>query len=290
MKKASLLRTAATALTLALALSACGAEPAAHSIAASHPLNRLLPEHVRQSGKLKIGGSTNVAPYLYRDGSDITGFEKELMDALGKELGVDIDFYDAGFTALVPGLQSGKFDVAMGDFTDTLERQQAVTFVDYTASYQTLFVQKGNPKRLRTAGDLCGTTAAATVGSLSGDLALKQDAICRKAGKAGVKVMEMDNNAATMMQVRTGRADSVVIDYVIGRYVAENSDAGEVAGKAFYKQFHGAAVRKDNATLRKALGAAFEEIMRNGSYERVLKHWDMERLAMDAPRVNAATS
>lgn len=30
--------------------------------------------------------------------------------------------------------------------------------------------------------------------------------------------------------------------------------------------------------------------MRNGSYERILKHWDMGQLAMDSPRVNAATS
>ncbi|MCX4831043.1 ABC transporter substrate-binding protein [Streptomyces sp. NBC_01016] len=290
MKRAKLLRPALTAVALALTLAACGADPVARNVADSHPLHRLLPEHVRQSGKLKIGGSTNVAPYLYRDGSEITGFEKELMDALGEELGVEIEFYDAGFTALVPGLQSGKLDVAMGDFTDTKERQQAVTFVDYTTSYQTLFVQKGNPKRLKTADDLCGTTAAATVGSLSGELAAQQDTTCRKAGRAGVKLIEMDNAAATMMQVRTGRADSVVIDYVIGRYVAEHSDAGDVAGARFYEQFHGAAVRKDDAPLRKALGAAFEEIMRNGSYERILKHWDMGQLAMDAPRVNAATS
>lgn len=280
----------ALGLALTFGLSGCGGEPPPDAGASSKPLHRLLPEHIRKSGQLKIGGSTNVAPYLYRDGSDVVGFEKGLMDELGEVLGVDVELYDAGFAALVPGLQSGKFDVAMGDFTDTLERQQAVSFVDYTTSYQSLFVQNGNPKGLRTAGDLCGATAAATVGSLSAQLAEEQNASCRKDGKAGLKVLAMENNAASMMQVRTGRADTVVIDYVIGRYVEANSDAGEVAGRPFHRQFHGAAVRKDNRRLRTALTAAFEEIMRNGSYERILHKHDMSRLAMDAPLVNAATS
>lgn len=278
------------ALGLVLALSGCGGAPPPDERASSKPLHRLLPTHIRDSGLVKIGGSANVAPYLYRDGSDVVGFERELMDQMTEVLGVEVEFYDAGFAALVPGLQSGKFDVAMGDFTDTKERQQAVTFVDYTTSYQSLFVQKGNPDGFETAGDLCGATAAATVGSLSAQLAEEQHTACGKAGKTGLKVLAMENNATSMMQVRTGRADTVIIDYVIGRHVAENSDAGQVAGKPFHQQFHGAAVRKDDHRLRTALTAAFKEIMRNGSYDRILKEHDMTELAMDTPLVNAATS
>ncbi|RII20596.1 ABC transporter glutamine-binding protein GlnH precursor [Streptomyces sp. YIM 130001] len=288
MKRARLVAAVCTAA--ALTVAGCGTGPAAKSAASSGPLHAKLPKSVQDAGELKIGGSTNVAPYLYRDGAEVSGFEKDLMDALGTALGVKVQFFDTGFAALVPGLQSGKLDVAMGDFTDTLERQRVVTYVDYTTSYQTLFTQKGNPKRLASPDDLCGTTVSAAVGSLSATVSEQQNVKCRKSGRPGVTVLGMDTSTAAMMQVLTKRADALVTDLVIARHAAENNGKGDVAGEPFYRQFHGAAVDKDNVRLREALVAAFEELIRNGTYDRILKDWGMQKMAMPAPRVNAATS
>ncbi|MFJ8048331.1 ABC transporter substrate-binding protein [Streptomyces luteogriseus] len=280
----------AVCMTVALTVSACGSGASAQHTASDNPLYAKLPKSVQDAGTLKIGGSATIAPYLYKDGAKVVGFEKDLMDALGKALDVKIQFFDTGFPALVPGLQSRKIDVAMGDFTDTRERQQAVSFVDYTTSYQTLFVQKGNPKKLSSTADLCGASVAAAVGSLSAKLAQEQNTTCEKAGKHGVKVLQMEDAPAALMQVRTKRADALIIDYVIGSHVAKTSGSGEVAGKPFFQQFHGAAVRKDNGRLRDALAAAFETIIKDGSYGKILQKWDMQKLAMPAPSVNAATS
>ncbi|MGW1786425.1 ABC transporter substrate-binding protein [Streptomyces sp. NPDC002143] len=283
---------AASCTVAALTLTACGSgESSTQNAAASaNPLNAKLPDSIRASGTLKIAGSTTVAPYLYKDGSKAVGFERELMDALGSALGVKVQFSDAGFPTLVPGLQSKKFDVAMGDFTDTKERQQAVDFVDYTKSYQSLFVQKGNPKKLTGKGDLCGASVAAATGSISARLAEEQSATCEDAGKKAVKVLQLEDISAAMMQVKTKRADAMLIDVVIGRHVAETGQYGEVVGEPFYPQFHGAAVRKDNTELRDALEAGFKEIIQNGSYGKILEKWGMTDLAMPAPSVNAATS
>ncbi|MFF3373571.1 ABC transporter substrate-binding protein [Streptomyces sp. NPDC002680] len=283
---------AASCTVAALTLTACGSGESSsqNAAASSNPLNAKLPDSIRDSGTLKIAGSTTVAPYLYKDGSKAAGFERELMDALGSALGVKVQFSDAGFPALVPGLQSKKFDVAMGDFTDTKERQQAVDFVDYTKSYQSLFVQKGNPKKLTGKDDLCGASVAAATGSISARLAEEQSAACKDAGKKAVKVLQLEDISAAMMQVKTKRADAMLIDVVIGRHVAETGQYGEVVGEPFYPQFHGAAVRKDNTELRDALEAGFKEIIQNGSYGKILEKWGMKDLAMPAPSVNAATS
>ncbi|WSQ14011.1 ABC transporter substrate-binding protein [Streptomyces sp. NBC_01231] len=288
MKRAAILGAVCMAVTLTV--SACGAGASAPHTDSDNPLYGKLPKSVQDSGTLKIGGSATVAPYLYKDGTNVVGFEKDLMDVIGKTLGVKIKFTDTGFPALVPGLQSRKIDVAMGDFTDTKERQQAVAFVDYTTSYQTLFVQKGNPKTLSSTDDLCGASVAAAVGSLSAKLAEGQNTTCEKAGKRGMQVLQMEDGPAALMQVRTKRADAMVIDYVIGSHVAKTSGSGEVVGEPFYEQFHGAAVRKENSQLRDALVAAFDKIIKNGSYGKILEKWDMQKLAMSAPSVNAAKS
>lgn len=288
MKRSALCAALLAAVTFLVA--GCGGGASAGSAPSGNPLHDMLPASVRQSGTLTIGGSTAVAPYLYKDGATVVGFEKELMDALGTVLGVRIEFVDTGFPGLVPGLQSRKLDVAMGDFTDTPERQQAVDFVDYTTSYQTLLVQKGNPKNLHSTDDLCGATVASAVGSLSDKLAAEQGTRCTDAGRPGVTVLRLEDAANTTLQVQTGRADAVIIDYVIARHIAENSDHSEVAGEPFHEQYHGAAVRKGNDELRDALVAAFTEIIRNGSYGQILQKWDMQRLAMPAPIVNAVAN
>jgi polar amino acid transport system substrate-binding protein len=63
-----------------------------------------------------------------------------------------------------------------------------------------------------------------------------------------------------------------------------------VIGEPFYPQYHGAAVRKDNEKLRDTLVAAFTKMMADGTYAKILAKWKVEKLAMDKPLVNAATS
>jgi polar amino acid transport system substrate-binding protein len=177
----------------------------------------------------------------------------------------------------------------MSDFTDTKDRQKSVTFIDYASSFSALLVQKGNPKHIQSVKDLCGATAAAVEGTGSEKLAVQQDANCRNAGRAGVNVLRMDSSATAQTQVRTGRADGLLIDYVLGQYVAAKGQ-GKVVGEPFYPQFHGAAVRKGNDALRDALLAGFTEIIGDGTYGKILDKWKVQKMAMPAPLVNAATS
>jgi polar amino acid transport system substrate-binding protein len=283
------LRFGAIGVIVALALSACGSGAATEKAASGNALYDALPRSVQDAGTLKIGGSATVAPYLSKEGTAFVGLEKDLIDALGQTLGVKVELLDIGFAGLVPALQSRKIDVAMSDFTDTAERQQAVTFVDYTKSFSVVLAQAGNPKNLKTVDDLCGTTVASTVGTTSEKLADQQKAKCEEAGRPSVNVLRLENSPTTKLQVQSGRAAALMIDYVIGQHIAGQGQ-GAVIGEPFYLQYHGAAVRKDNEKLRDALVAAFTKMMADGTYTKILAKWKVDKLAMDKPLVNAATS
>lgn len=286
------LSVALAATVSLLPLSACGGGAASGdsgSAADGSPAS-LLPKDIRDRGTLQVGGSTSVAPYLYQESGEVKGFEKDMMDAIGKVLGVKISLADTGFAALVPAVQSGRIDVAMGDFTDTEEREKVVDFIDYTKSFQALLVQKGNPKSLKGTDDLCGANVAAGKGSLSEKLANEQAQKCKDAGKPQLKVLSFEDAAASTLQVQNGRADAVIIDYVIAGYSAKQSGKTEVVGEPFYDQFHGAATKKGNDALSKALVAAFQQIIDDGTYSEILKKWDLDKLAMDKPILNGATT
>lgn len=267
-------------------LTACGASSGNDEVKGE--IHELLPSDIQEAGVLTVGGSTTVPPYLFEDGGRVVGFEREFMDDLEKILEVDIKLQDTGFDALVPSLQSGRIDVAMGDFTDTVERQAAVDFVDYTKSFQGLLVQEGNPEDIVTIEDLCGTTVAGAQGSLSLQLAEEQNSACTEAGEQGVDILASHDANAALLQVQTGRADALVIDYTIAKYVSAQEGKTEVAGEPLFPQYHGAAVKKGNEDLREALMAAFEEFLSSGRYEAILEQWKLGELAIAEPILNGA--
>jgi polar amino acid transport system substrate-binding protein len=278
--------SSASLIGLTMSVAACGG--ASSDAPDKGEFHENLPQAIQDEGVLMIGGSTTVPPYLYEESGDVLGFEKDFMEELGDILEVKIDLQDTGFDALVPSLQSGRIDVAMGDFTDTVERQEAVDFVDYTKSFQGLLVTKGNPEDISTLEDLCGATVAGAQGSLSLQLAEEQDETCESDGEQGVDVLASHDANAALLQVQTGRADALVIDYTIAKYVSENEAKTEVVGEPLFPQFHGAAVKKGDEELRDALLAAFQELMDSGRYHEILADHRLEELALDEPVINAA--
>lgn len=250
----------------------------------------LLPAAVRKAGVVKVGGSTDVAPYLSVNGANLVGVEADFMTALGRTLGVKFEVSNTKFAAMVPGLQSRRFDVAMADFSDTKERQQQVTFVDYSRAGQILIVPKGNPLKLRTVPDLCGHSAAGPTGSLSVDIAMAQSKKCTDAGKSAVKVQRYPTAAESALALRSGRVDTLAIDYGIASSLVKQSGGKlELVGGLFGKGFHGAAFRKGDKDLQKALAAAFTTIMKNGTYKKVLRQWNLPQMSMDKVVTNGAT-
>lgn len=247
-----------------------------------------LPEEIRKAGVLKVGGETTLPPYLYKGDGGITGIEADFMQALGTALDVKVDLTNTGFDSMIIGLTSNRLDVAMSDFSDTTERQQQVDFIDYTQSGQQLIVLKDNPKDITTVADLCGLSAAGPTGSLSVDLAKRQSKKCEAAGKPPVDVQDYPSGSEAQLALENGRVDAMGTDYAIAQYQVEQSKGKlETTGGLFEAGYHGAAVKKDDEELEKALTLGFEHMIEDGAYEKILEKWDVPQMAMDKPEVNA---
>ena len=102
----------------------------------------LLPEAIASKGKLLVATDATYPPseYIAEDGSTIIGFDVDLMVALGQALGLEVEFQNASFDTIIPGLDSGQFDVGASSFTDNKEREQTVDFVTYFLAGQNFYV------------------------------------------------------------------------------------------------------------------------------------------------------
>ena len=77
---------------------------------------------------LYVGTNAEFAPFEYLEKGKITGFDIELMNALAKEMKMDIKIENMAFDGLLPALQMKKVDVVIAGMTETPERKKAVNF------------------------------------------------------------------------------------------------------------------------------------------------------------------
>ena len=61
-------------------------------------------------------------PYEYREGNEILGVDAEIVNAISKDIGVNINREDMKFDSLISALTSNKFDLIVAGMTVTEDR------------------------------------------------------------------------------------------------------------------------------------------------------------------------
>lgn len=304
------LRLAAVALLLPLlALTACGSggadgTAAAGAQASSAPTDdpvaavrkvdsvaALLPADVRKSGTLRVGSSVGTPPgAYYPEGSDKkpAGQDIDIADAVAKVLGIKLERQDASFETILPALGSGKYDFGTGNFGVTTERLKTIDFVTYINDGQGFGVKKGNTTlgtKVTDLTQLCGLTIGTGAGTTFEATLSARKGLCAKAGKKPYDVKVFSESGAILTALQQGRID-VVMSTINGlRYQA----AQPAAQTAFLGEFHrldvGFAFKK-SSPLTRAFQAAVNELIKDGTYGRILRKWGTSASAIDTSRIN----
>ncbi|WP_417218158.1 ABC transporter substrate-binding protein [Arthrobacter sp.] len=275
------------ALAASIALSACvgGTTSASES-------SEGLPADIAASGKLKVGLSANLPPMEFKDESGkYVGADVDLQQELGKALGVDIEIVESPFDQLINSAQTGRVDLVMSGMSDTAERQKTADFVDYFKSEGRLFTTGKRAKDFTAADDICGKKIAV---SGKTDYYAQVEALgkteCTDKGKPAIELLSTDSGTAARLQIDQGRAD-------LAAQSAENLAYFEQTDPGKYKNVLdplpskplGILVKKGNDQLSNAVLKALQIMHEDGTYDDVLKKWDIDYGAME-PTINGATS
>ena len=83
-----------------------------------------------QDDPLRVGMSGQYFPFTFVEQDELKGFDVDVMNAIGEELGRDIQYETANFSGLFGMLESGRIDTVANQITITEERQKAYIFSD----------------------------------------------------------------------------------------------------------------------------------------------------------------
>src|SRR4029453_17541770 len=97
---------------------------------AQQPANSRLDDIVKR-GTLRVGMTGDYRPFTYFDKttSTFTGFDVDMAEALGRALGVKVEFVQTAWPQLMKDFEADNFDVAMGGVSITLDRQKKGMFL-----------------------------------------------------------------------------------------------------------------------------------------------------------------
>jgi polar amino acid transport system substrate-binding protein len=252
-------------------------------------LHDALPADVRASGTLRVATDASYAPAssFAADGRTIVGFEPDLGAALGRVLGIDLQFTQRKFSGLLADVADGRADLVMSAMTDTPERQRKVDFINYFSAGTAILVQRGNPIGITDLARLCGQTVAVEDGTTQVDLLSRTQTHC---GKHPIVVKTYDTNADALVQLRTGRAAAVLTDYPPAAHLTSDPATGarfQLASTSQYEPgLYGIGLARGRPQLRNALKAALDRLIRSGEYSRILKQWGVEDGALKQSSVN----
>ncbi len=105
-----------------------------------------LLDEVNDRGELRIAVQADTPPYAFKQAQRLTGFEVELGQALAQELDVRASIIEVPADAVLSGIESGKYDMALNQAKPAATEGSAVD-VSQPYSDQALAIpfQKDNP-------------------------------------------------------------------------------------------------------------------------------------------------
>lgn len=217
---------------------------------------------------LRVGTEPTFAPFEFqKEGSkEFTGFDMDLIRAIGKQMGYKVEIMNMGFDALIPAMNAGNIDVTIAGMSITDERRQAVTFSDpYYISGLIVMVNKDN-NEVKSIKDLEGKKIAVQIGTTGEGKARSV---------AGAKVSAFNTNTEAAMELKNKGVDAVINDSpVVGYYLAQGgSKDAKTVGDIMEAEKYGIAVKKGNDKLADAINKALAELKKNGEYDKIYKTW-----------------
>ena len=253
-KRFKTLAAVSTTLLLAGTLAACGGS------AESGGGNGLQDSYV-------VATDTSFVPFEFKEDGEYVGFDIDIVNEIADRSGFEIELETTNFDGIIPGLQTGTFDIAIAGITITEDRAEVV---DFTSPYYKSGLRIGVPvddTAITGVDDLEGLTIATRLGSTSADY------IENNIEGATPNTYEQLDQA--YLSVEGGGSDAVLYDAPNVEYYIQTTggDSLKIVGELLEAQDYGIAVSQGNEELVTAMNEALADMVEDGTYAEIFEKW-----------------
>lgn len=210
---------------------------------------------------LKMVTNAEFPPYEYYEGDKIVGIDADVAALIADKLGMELEIIDVAFDSIIPGVQSGKYDMGMAGLTVDEDRLTKVNFSSsYAKGVQSVIVKEGGS--ISSLDDIEGKKIGVQT-TTTGDIYASGD-------YGDEAVIKYDNGAAAVQALIAGKVDCVIIDNEPAKsYVAANEGL-KILDTKYAEEDYAICFAKENTELQEKVDTALKELIEDGKVAEVV--------------------
>jgi ABC-type amino acid transport substrate-binding protein len=213
---------------------------------------------------LTVGSDIPYPPFEQGKAGNYTGFDVELLEAVGKSIGREVEFEDTSFDTIFLDLARGNFDVVASAATITDEREKTVDFTNpYYISEQAILVEEGG--EIDSVEKLAGATIGVQQGTTGQEFVEEE-------GEAG-ELRKYPQGPDAVNALKNGTVDAVVIDIPVAENAVNAGQGLEVSAAIPTEEEYGFAVAQGETELLEELNEGLKEVIDDGTYAKLYEQW-----------------
>ena len=218
---------------------------------------------------LVVGTSADYAPFEYVDtakSDEIIGFDIDLANLIADELGYELEFTNADFNSLIPGLQADKYDFVIAGMTPTEDRDEVVDFsIPYYETEQYMVFPKDSG--ISSLEDLSGQKVGAQTSSI-------QEELAKTLAEDNDFTVESRNLIPELIQeLKNERFQGAVIENIVAEnYLSQNDDLASFPIEVEDPDFK-AVVFQEGSELKGQFDEVIQKLIDEGKIDELKKKW-----------------
>jgi ABC-type amino acid transport substrate-binding protein len=233
---------------------------------------------IQQEGLVRVGMDASWPPFEYIDEAtgQIVGLDVDLARAIGRRLGVDVEFVNVGFDSLYDALYVGRFDAIVSALPyDPLLYGDVAYSISYFNAGQVLVVRAGETEMSESANQRSSEVNDLSGKRLGVEFASEGDALARRLQREieGLSLENYTTPQDMLSALKEGKVEAAIVDAVSAYQFIATEEGVQVVGDPLTDELYVIAVRLDSPLLLKAINEALVEIREDGTLERLQEKW-----------------
>ncbi len=228
-------------------------------------------DYIQAKGELVVGLDDTFAPMGFRDtDGNLVGFDIDLAEAVGKELGVKVKFTPIDWDSKEMELSSKRIDCIWNGMSATPERQEKMALTDKYLNNKIIVLGKDETVKVAKVEDLTKYKIGTQADSAALEVMQGNDSYSAFADN----VTEYKTYDEAIMDLQTGRIDCMVVDQVLGEY--KNSKLSKklvLCDFDFGDDFYAIGCRVEDKDVAAKITEGLQAVIDNGEAQTISEKW-----------------
>ena len=231
-------------------------------------------DEIKASGHMVVATEDDFRPFEFVDDGKPTGFDNEMLALFRKTVPFEVQQQIIPWTGLLPGVTTGKYDVAVTAAIVTKDRLKSLDFTMPIADATAYYVKRKGDDSVKSIADLNGKTVGVQAGSaLLENLPQLQTMLDKTGGKIG-KIVQYTSYPEAYQDLALKRVDYVVNTLIsLNSLVTSKPDVFAVGQAVAAPSGPAWAVKKGNKEVLAVMNKFLEDQKASGNLAKMQVKW-----------------